>query len=282
MPQGDASEQARAAAALVGDARRERAELLDVLRVVDLTSLEPTDGPGVAERLAARALAPDPARDDLPHLAAVCLVPALVPLARRLLAGTPVLVATVAGSFPDGRATPAGKAAEAVAAVEAGAQEVDLACDWRAVVAGDPGSVEREVAAVRAAIGAVPLKAILETGSLADPALVRAAAAAALAGGADWLKSSTGKVEVGATDEAVRELLERAAEHEAATGRLVGVKASGGIRTADHARRLLALARERRGAQQGPDRFRLGASSLVDDVVRRLRELDGGPADGVG
>lgn len=282
MPQGDASQPERVAAARAGRAHDERGDLLDVLRVVDLTSLDPADGPGVAERLAARAVRPDPGCDDLPHVAAVCLLPALVPLARRLLAGTPVLVATVAGSFPDGRATPAAKAAEAAAAVAAGAQEVDLACDWRAVVAGDDGAVEREVAAVRAAIGATPLKAILETGALGEPALVRAAAEAALAGGADWLKTSTGKVEVGATDEAVRELLGLAAAHERAAARPVGVKASGGIRTAAHGRRLLGVARERGGPPPGPDRFRVGASSLVDDVVARLRELDRSQARGAG
>ncbi|MEZ5101259.1 MAG: deoxyribose-phosphate aldolase [Thermoleophilia bacterium] len=277
MRQGDASDPAGPRG---GD---ERAALLAVLRVVDLTSLEPTDGPEVAERLSARAVRPDPARDDLPHLAAVCLLPAIVPLVRRLLAGTTVRVATVAGAFPDGRATPAAKAAEAAAAVEAGAEEVDLACDWRAVAAGDPGAVEGEVAAVRSAIGRTPLKAILETGALGEPGLVRAAAEAALAGGADWLKTSTGKVEVGATDDALRELLDCAAGHEARTGRPVGVKASGGIRTAAHARRLLEIASELRGAGSvGPDRFRLGASSLVDAVVARLGELDGAPSREVG
>jgi deoxyribose-phosphate aldolase len=174
-------------------------------------------------------------------------------------------VAAVA-NFPAGDDDPELAAREAAPAGGAGAAEIDGVVPWRAVAAGDEAAIERTVAAVRAAIGDAGLKAILETGSLGGGGVIRAAGERALAGGADFLKTSSGKVGPGASPDAVRTLLEvvRDAGHGS-------VKASGGIRTAEQATEYLALADEVMGPGWAtPRHFRLGASSLVDDLLARL------------
>jgi deoxyribose-phosphate aldolase len=182
--------------------------------------------------------------------------------------GPGVPVAAVA-NFPAGEDDPGLAAREAGQAVEAGAAEVDVVVPWRAFLAGDAEAVDRTVAATRAAIGdGAALKAILETGSLGAERVVRAAGERALAAGADFLKTSTGKIGPGASLEAARALLlvVRAAGHG-------GVKASGGIRTAEQAAEYLALADEVMGAGWAtPERFRIGASALVDDLHARLAD----------
>lgn len=233
-------------------------DLRRILSLVDLTRLERPDDAAAIDALAARAAT------DAGRVAAICVYPEWVE--RVLGAGVPV--AAVA-NFPGGDDDPDLAARDAAGAVEAGAAEVDVVVPWRAFAAGDAAAVERVVAATRAAIGdAVGLKAILETGSLGGPDAIRAAGERALGAGADFLKTSTGKVGPGASIEAARALLEvvRAAGHG-------GVKASGGIRTADRAADYVALADELMGAGWAtPQRFRLGASGLVDDVLARLRE----------
>jgi deoxyribose-phosphate aldolase len=182
--------------------------------------------------------------------------------------GVGVPVAAVA-NFPAGEDDPDLAAREAAGAVEAGAAEVDVVVPWRAFAAGDDGAIERIVAATRAAVGeGTGLKAILETGSLEGPDAIRRAGRSALDAGADFLKTSTGKHGRGATLDATRVLLEvvRDAGHGA-------VKASGGVRTADQAAEYLALADEVMGAGWAtPERFRIGASSLVDDLLAKLDE----------
>jgi deoxyribose-phosphate aldolase len=233
-------------------------DLRRTLSLVDLTRLERPDDAGAIDALAAKAAT------DGGRVAAICVYPEWIE--RVLDAGVPV--AAVA-NFPAGEDDPDLAAREAAGAVQAGASEVDVVVPWRAFAAGDAAAVERVVAATRAAIGAgVGLKAILETGSLAGPDAMRAAGARALDAGADFLKTSTGKVGPGASLEAARVLLE--VVRDAGHG---GVKASGGIRTADQAAEYLALADEVMGpGWAAPERFRLGASSLVDDVLARLRE----------
>ena len=233
-----------------------RDELARALGVVDLTRLERPDEADAIDALAEKAVGP------AGTVAAICVYPEWID---RVI-GVGVPVAAVA-NFPAGEDDPDLAARDAAGAVEAGAAEIDVVVPWRAFAAGDDAAIERIVAATRAAIGeATALKAILETGSLDGPDAIRAAGERALAAGADFLKTSTGKVGQGATLDATRTLLEvvKTAGHG-------GVKASGGVRTAEQAAEYLALADEVMGAGWlTPERFRIGASSLVDDLLARL------------
>jgi deoxyribose-phosphate aldolase len=228
------------------------------LALVDLTRLERPDDPAAIDALAAKAVT------RAGRVAAICVYPEWV---ERVL-GPGVPVAAVA-NFPAGADDPGLAARDAGQAVEAGAAEVDVVVPWRAFLAGDAAAIERTVGATRAAIGDdITLKAILETGSLpgADP--IREAGRRALDAGADFLKTSSGKVGAGASPEAVDVLLEVVRD-----ARRGGVKASGGIRTAEQAARYIALADRAMGpAWATAERFRLGASSLVDDLLSRLGE----------
>jgi deoxyribose-phosphate aldolase len=231
-------------------------DLRRALAVVDLTRLERPDEAPAIDALAAKAVTPAGA------VAALCVYPEWI---ERVL-GPGVPVAAVA-NFPAGDDDPDLAARDAGQAVEAGAAEVDVVVPWRAFLAGDAGAIERTVVAARAAIGdGVRLKAILETGSLGGEDRVREAGKRALGAGADFLKTSTGKVGPGASLDAARVLLE--VVRDAGHG---GVKASGGIRTAEQAAEYLALADEIMGAGVATSaRFRIGASSLVDDLLARL------------
>jgi deoxyribose-phosphate aldolase len=231
-------------------------ELRRALSVVDLTRLERPDDAAEIDALAAKAVT------DAGRVAAICVYPEWI---ERVL-GPGVPVAAVA-NFPAGEDDPELAAREAAGAVEAGAAEVDVVVPWGPFLAGSADAIERTVAATRGAIGDdVGLKAILETGSLDGADQVRAAGEQALAAGADFLKTSTGKVGVGASLDATRVLLE--VVRDAGHG---GVKASGGVRTAEQAAEYVALADEVMGAGWAtPERFRIGASSLVDDLLARL------------
>jgi deoxyribose-phosphate aldolase len=231
-------------------------DLRRALAVVDLTRLERPDEAEAIDALAAKAVT------GAGRVAAICVYPEWI---ERVL-GPGVPVAAVA-NFPAGDDDPGIAAREAGEAVEAGAAEIDVVVPWRTFLAGDAAAIGRTVEATRAAIGdGVGLKAILETGSLGDAGAIRSAGEQALAAGAGFLKTSTGKVGAGASLDATRVLLEvvRDAGHGA-------VKASGGIRTAEQAAGYLALADEVMGPGWAtPERFRIGASSLVDDLLARL------------
>jgi deoxyribose-phosphate aldolase len=236
-----------------GDLRR-------ALGVVDLTRLERPDDAAAIDALAAKAVT------DAGRVAAICVYPEWV--GRVLGAGVPV--AAVA-NFPAGKDDPDLAAREAAEAVEAGAAEIDVVVPWGPFLAGSDDAIERTVAATRRAIGdGVGLKAILETGSLGDADTIRDVAERALGAGAGFLKTSTGKVGAGASLDATRVLLE--VVRDAGHG---GVKASGGVRTAEQAAEYLALADEVMGAGWAtPERFRIGASSLVDDLLARLGDQE--------
>ena len=204
-------------------------------------------------------------------VAAVCVWPRFVPQARAALARTGIRTATVV-NFPAGEATAEAAAAEARAAIADGAEEIDMVVPWRALAAGDPDAVREAVREVKAACGGATLKAILETGELTDPALIGLAAERALAGGADFLKTSTGKARVNATPEAAEILMSAIVRH----GGSAGFKAAGGVRTLADAGTYLALADRIMGASRaGPKHFRIGASGLLDVL---LATLDGRPA----
>jgi deoxyribose-phosphate aldolase len=231
-----------------------------LLGLVDLTRLERPDDPARVDELVARAVTPSGT------VAAVCLYPEWLPRAVPALAGTGVRLAAVA-NFPDGDDDAPRAAREAATAAEDGAQEVDVVVPWRAHLAGDGEAIGRLVASCRGAVGpSVAVKAILESGSLPDAAAVRDAAGRALAAGADFVKTSTGKLGPGATLDAAQAMLE--AIRDAGHG---GFKASGGVRTAEHAQAYVDLAERLLGpGWVSPATFRVGASALLDDLLVRL------------
>ncbi|HEX6111582.1 MAG TPA: deoxyribose-phosphate aldolase [Geminicoccaceae bacterium] len=243
------------AARATGDA----AAAARILPLLDLTSLNDDDTEAEVETLCARAIDAG--------VAAVCVWPRFLPVAQARLARSPIRLATVA-NFPDGSDDLERAARETAAALAAGADEVDVVAPIQAVLDGDIGLVTELVQACRKAAPDVTLKVILETGRLAEPARIAAAARAAIMGGCDMLKTSTGKVVPGATLEAAAVLL---AVIEEADGR-VGVKLAGGIRTTQHAARYLYLVDHFLGSGwTSPATLRFGASALLDDLLKILR-----------
>jgi deoxyribose-phosphate aldolase len=243
------------------------------LPCLDLTSLNDADTEADVERLCERAQG----RFGAP--AAVCVWPRFAALARARLPGA-VAVAAVA-NFPAGAADAGHAAREAARIVAAGAQEVDVVLPWRVLLAGDERAAAALLAAVRRACPAATLKVILETGMLPDEATVRRAARLALAEGADFLKTSTGKAMIGATPAAARLLLRAIADDPHARDR-VGFKAAGGVRTVADAAVYLALVREILGDDAvGPRRLRIGASALLDDIEAVLGGAGAAPPGGV-
>ena len=271
--------QERAAALATRSIKREAKlwALEMAVRMVDLTTLEGADTPGKVRGLCAKARQPDPADPAVPPVAAVCVYPDLVALARAELAGSPVAVASVATAFPSGRASLAVKLADVADAVSAGADEVDMVIDRGAFLAGHYAQVYEEVRAVREACGPAHLKVILETGELATLDNTARAAWLAMLAGADFIKTSTGKISPAATPPVALVMLSAARDFAEATGRRVGVKVAGGVRTAKDAIRYLVLVRETAGPEWlTPEKFRIGASSLLNDLLmQRSKQLTG-------
>jgi deoxyribose-phosphate aldolase len=253
-------------------AKREGIRL--AVSMVDLTTLEGRDTPGKVHRLARKAVRPHP---ELPSCAAVCVYPSLVGEARRAVDGSGVKVASVATGFPAGQVSLAAKLQDTRDAVEAGADEIDMVISREAYLAGDDARVVREVEAVKEACGAAHLKVILETAELPTYEHVRHAAQLAIQGGADVVKTSTGKASSGATPGVVLVLLEAVRDHLWRTGEVVGVKAAGGVGTTKQALHLLVMVKETLGDDWlTPDRFRIGASSLLDDLLLQFNKLEHG------
>jgi deoxyribose-phosphate aldolase len=258
--------------------RDAKMQALDLaIRMVDLTTLEGADTPGKVRSMCAKALRPDPADPGVPPVAAVCVYPDLVGICRAELTGSPVAVASVATAFPSGRASLAVKLADVADAVAAGADEVDMVIDRGAFLAGRYGQVFQEVRQVREACGSAHLKVILETGELATLDNVSRASWLAMLAGADFIKTSTGKVAPAATPPVALVMLAAARDYAQVTGRRVGVKVAGGVRTAKEAIRYLVLVRETAGALWlTPELFRIGASSLLNDLLmQRSKQLTG-------
>jgi deoxyribose-phosphate aldolase len=241
--------------------------------MMDLTTLEGADTPGKVRALCTKARYPDPGDPSVPHVAAVCIYPSLVPVARRALAGSAVKIASVATAFPSGQAPLDVKLADVRAAVEAGADEIDMVIDRGAFLSGRIGHVYEEVVAVKDACGKAHLKVILETGELGTYDAVRKASLVAIAGGADFIKTSTGKVSPAATLPVTLCMLEVIRDVHDETGLVIGMKPAGGIRTAKQAIQYLCVLHETLGPDWlTPDLFRFGASSLLNDVLLQLRK----------
>ena len=243
------------------------------IRVTDLTTLEGADTPGKVAALSSKAIRPDPSDPSIPSCAAICVYPNLVPVARERLQGTGVKVAAVATGFPSGQYPTAIKVADVRSAVELGADEIDMVIDRGAFLSGRYAKVYDEVVRVKEACGDVHLKVILETGELGTYDNVRRATLLAIAGGADFVKTSTGKINPAATLPVALCMLEAVRDVHEETGRRIGFKAAGGIRQAKQAIQHLVLVHETLGPDWlTPDLYRLGASSLLNDILMQLRK----------
>jgi deoxyribose-phosphate aldolase len=251
------------------------------ISMIDLTTLEGADTPGKVRSLCAKGRNPDPGDRTAPSPAAVCVYGDMVPVAREALAGSGVLVASVATAFPAGRASRAVKLADTREAVAAGADEIDMVIDRGAFLSGDYLKVHEEIVAVKEACGDAHLKVILETGELVTYDNVRRASHLAMRAGGDFIKTSTGKVAPAATLPVTLIMLEAVRDHFAATGRRIGVKPAGGIRNTKDAIRNLVLVNETAGPEWlTPDLFRIGASSLLNDLLMQRTRLSTGTYPG--
>ncbi len=245
--------------------------------MMDLTTLEGADTKGKVSQLCRKARQPMAARFGCPPCAAVCVYPNLVAHAVKELEGSGIGVASVATGFPSGQYPLEIRLADVRDAVNSGASEIDMVISRGAFLEGDLARVSDEIAAVKAACGAVHLKVIFETGELQTYDNVRLVSQIAIEAGADFIKTSTGKVAPAATLPVTLVMVETVRDHFLATGKTIGVKPAGGIRTAKEALQYLVMVKETAGdGWLTPDLFRFGASSLLSDVELQLAKLEDG------
>ncbi|MFO0550550.1 MAG: deoxyribose-phosphate aldolase [Polyangiaceae bacterium] len=242
------------------------------ISMMDLTTLEGKDTPGKVAMMCQKARWPHE-RADIPSCAAVCVYPNLVTVAKKALEGSTVKVASVATAFPSGLSPLPVKLEDTRRAVEFGADEIDMVIDRGAMLAGDHAKVFDEIAAIKEACGAAHLKVILETGELGTYDKVRRASDLAMLAGADFIKTSTGKIQPAATPPVTLVMLQAIADHYYRTGKRIGMKPAGGIRTAKQALHYLVMVKETLGdAWLTPDLFRFGASTLLNDVLMQIEK----------
>ena len=247
------------------------------ISMIDLTTLEGKDTTGKVVALCRKAMRPDPSDPEVPHVAAVCVYPTMVPAVKQALGNSGVKVAAVATGFPSGQTFTSIKVEETRQTVAAGADEIDMVIDRGAFLSGDFQKVFDEIAEVKEACGPAHLKVILETGELANYDQVRKASMIAMYAGADFIKTSTGKVGTNATLPVTLVMLEAIRDFHHATGKKIGMKPAGGISNAKLALSYLVVLYETLGADwMNPDMFRLGASSLLNDILMQLRKEKSG------
>ena len=243
------------------------------VRMMDLTTLEGKDSPGKVRSLCAKALRPLESDPTIGPVGAVCVYPNMVPVAVEALRGSGVHVASVATAFPSGLSPLPIKLEDVRRAVEFGADEIDMVIDRGAMLSGEYARVYDEIAQTKEACGAAHLKVILETGELGTYDTVRHASDIAMAAGADFIKTSTGKITPAATPAVTLVMLEAIRDFYYATGRRIGMKPAGGIRTAKQALHYLVIVKETLGdGWLTPDLFRFGASTLLNDVLMQLEK----------
>jgi deoxyribose-phosphate aldolase len=241
------------------------------IRCMDLTTLEGADTPGKVAAMCAKAVRPKPGDATVPSVAAVCVYPLRIADCVEHLHGSSVRIASVATAFPSGQSFTPIKVAETEQAVAAGAHEIDMVIDRGAFLSGDYQRVYDEIVAVKEACGAAHLKVILETGELGNYDAVRRASILAMAAGADFIKTSTGKVQPAATLPVALVMMEAIRDFVRETGRPVGFKAAGGIRTSKQAIAYLVITYETLGSDwMTPELLRLGASTLLNDVLMQI------------
>jgi len=247
--------------------------LKTIISMIDLTTLEGKDTRGKVWALCQKAMRPDPSDHEIPHVAAVCVYPALVPFVKQALKGSGVKVASVATGFPSGQTFIEIKVEETQQAVAAGADEIDMVIDRGAFLSGDYQKVFDQIAEVKEACGPAHLKVILETGELANYDQVRKASLIAMFAGGDFIKTSTGKAPTNATLPVTLVMLEAIRDFHQLTGKRIGMKPAGGISNSKLALAYLVLLYETMGPEwMTPDLFRFGASSLLNDLLMQIRK----------
>jgi len=243
------------------------------ISMMDLTTLEAKDTPGKVRQLCAKAIRPHESLPDIPSAAAVCVYPNMVAEAKKALTGTKIKVASVATAFPSGMSTRDVKIRETKFAVNQGADEIDMVISRGHFLAGEYNFVFDEIAAVKEACGNAHLKVILETGELSTLDNVRKASDLAMYAGADFIKTSTGKVQPAATLPVTLVMLEAIRDFYYSEGKMIGMKPAGGISTAKLALQYLVMVRETLGEDWlTPDYFRFGASSLANDLLMQIQK----------
>jgi deoxyribose-phosphate aldolase len=263
-----------------------KAKAIDLaISMVDLTTLEGADTAGKVRSLCAKAVRPDPRDSSVPHVGAVCVYNDMVKVARETLdelGGRSIPVAAVSTAFPSGRASMAVKLRDTKDAIEAGASEIDMVIDRGAFLSGRIGEVFNEIKEIKSLCGnQAHLKVILETGELATYDNVRRASFLAMLAGADFIKTSTGKVTPAATAPVVLVMLEAVRDYHRISGERIGVKPAGGIRTTKDAIKQLVLVNETTGPEWlTPKLFRIGASSLLNDLLLQRMKLKSGRYSG--
>jgi deoxyribose-phosphate aldolase len=244
-----------------------------VLSMIDLTTLEGQDTPGKVRQLCQKAIHLHDAMPGLPHVAAICVYPTMVGVAKEALEGRDINIASVATAFPSGQAPLSVKLEDTRMAVDAGANEIDMVISRGEFLAGQYGHVFDEIVAIKEACGDAHLKVILETGELGTLDRVRRASMLAMHAGADFIKTSTGKIQPAATMQVTLVMLQAIRDYYYETGRMVGMKPAGGISSAKLAVHYLVMLRETLGnAWMTPEWFRFGASSLANDVLMQLQK----------
>jgi deoxyribose-phosphate aldolase len=242
-----------------------------ILSMIDLTTLEGQDTPGKVRQLCQKAIHLHNAMPGLPHVAAVCVYPTMVGIAKEALQGHDINIASVATAFPSGMSSREVKLDDTRMAVAAGATEIDMVISRGAFLAGQYTHVFDEIVAVKEACGDAHLKVILETGELGTLDRVRRASVLAMHAGADFIKTSTGKIQPAATMQVTLVMLHAIKDYYRETGRMVGMKPAGGISNAKLAVHYLVMLRETLGAAwMTPEWFRFGASSLANDALMQL------------
>lgn len=246
------------------------------ITMMDLTTLEGADTAARLARLVQKAIRPL-ADDPETHAAAVCIYGNLVQAAKKMLEGSPVKLAAVSTFFPHGQAPLAVKLEETKTLLNWGADEIDMVINRQAFLSGDYYRVYEEIAETREACGPAHLKVILETGEIGELKNVWIASEIAMQAGADFIKTSTGKISPAATLPVGLVMLNAIQEFRRRTGQIIGFKPAGGIRTAKEALHWLCLVKETVGdLWLNPNLFRIGASSLLDDCIRQLHHLETG------
>ena len=254
-----------------------KAALYLTIRCMDLTTLEGADTPEKVAALCQKARNPEPTDPSVPAVAAVCVYPEMVDHALIGVAGSSVRVASVAGAFPSGMSSISARTADISDAVRRGAHEIDIVLNRSAFLAGDEVRAYNEIAASKEACGSAHLKVILETGELGSYDKIRRASMLAMAAGADFIKTSTGKIPKSSSLPTVLCMAEAVRDYMDQVGTEVGIKAAGGIRTAKQAWHYLVIIGETLGLSWlNPDLFRIGASSLLNDVLLQLKKIDAG------
>lgn len=247
------------------------------LSMIDLTTLEGKDSPGKVIQLCSKARTPHAGMPGLPHVAAVCVYPTMAGIAKKELENTGIHVASVATAFPSGMASIKNKIDDTKYAVDQGADEIDMVISRGEFLKGNFSYVFDEIATIKEACGDAHLKVILETGELLTYENVRKASDIAMLAGADFIKTSTGKISPAATQPVTLVMLEAIRDYYLKTGKKTGMKPAGGIRKAKEALQYLVLVKETLGAGWlTPDLFRFGASSLTNDLLMQIRKQETG------